>query len=693
MRADTDLTSGYESRNPGYSRNQGHSAIVIIDTWQNPAANSTMAAREPHLLLVDDDPTAILAMRSLLAEYPNQRFAVTGEAALSLAREFTPDLILLDVDLPGMSGLEVCDALRADPRLQSVPIIMATAHDRAEFEVRALKRGATDFVSKPLQPEQFRARVRAHLNVYRSVGRAGREWPAVANPEVLNVPRLLIVDDDVAAIHALRSSLEHMGHFHFATTSGAALQLVRSVAPDLILLDAQMPGMDGYELCQTLKADPAHRHIPVVFVTRYSDAKREARALEIGAADFVSKPYISAVLQARVRNLLELKRRYDADLRSIGEHWRQLGDARVADIVRAASDAILSGGADGRVVLANASAGRLFGVSQESLIGQPLAELVPSLGAELDAARPEPVRVVLRRGDGRSVAAEVSVSRTGMGVVPLTTLVLRDVTDRERTEAHERARVAAEAANLTKTRMLSHIAHEMGNPLNGVLGFIQLAQNDVSCPLTKQQARWMDLALSSARSLERLMRDLLDMGRRDSAEFAVEFVAVDAAACVRRAAEALEMQARETQVELRTPQPDRAILALADAQRLHQCLVNLISNALKYNRPGGWVEVTVVAESDKAVISVRDNGIGLGEAQMAHLFEPYNRLGQGESGTASGTGLGLVITRQLIEAMNGAVRVASSPGAGSCFTIVLPLTPVIEGAGPASLFGTNCQHP
>jgi two-component system cell cycle response regulator len=123
-----------------------------------------MAPREVRLLLVDDDPSAIRIMGRMLSQYPDQRFATSGESALSLAREATPDLILLDVDMPGMSGFDLCEALKADPALASVPIIFATSHDPTILlQVVAFQKGASDFISKPLIAAQLIARVRAQL--------------------------------------------------------------------------------------------------------------------------------------------------------------------------------------------------------------------------------------------------------------------------------------------------------------------------------------------------------------------------------------------------------------------------------------------------------------------------------------------------------------------------------------------------
>jgi DNA-binding response OmpR family regulator len=236
-----------------------------------------------------------------------------------------------------------------------------------------LRKGASDFVTKPLIATQLTARVRAHLRAKLLIedlkrdGLASNDRRRLAEPLA---PRILIVDDDTASIHILRHTLAAMGDLHFAKSGEEALSLARRIVPDLILLDAHMPGIDGFDVCRSLKAEPKFRHVPIAFVTRFSDPRYEMRALDLGAADFIAKPYTAAVLQARVRNLLDLKRRTDAELAAVREHWRRVGDARVADIVAAASDAIVTCDADGKVVLINASACRMFGAEHEQAIGR-----------------------------------------------------------------------------------------------------------------------------------------------------------------------------------------------------------------------------------------------------------------------------------------------------------------------------------
>src|SRR6202790_4245424 len=474
--------------------------------------------------------------------------------------------------------------------------------------------------------------------------RASLAAGAASGPPGRQMPRFLIVDDDDAAILIVRHTLSDMGEFYFAKTGEDALQLARRINPHLILLDAHMPGVDGFAVCATLKADPAFEHVPIVFVTRFSDPRNETRALDLGAADFIAKPFTPAVLYARVRNLLDLMRRTDAKLQAVRAHWRRVGDARVADIVGGASDAILTYDADQKVVLANAAACQVFGVQCEQVIGLPVQALLGDGFHAADQCPGKPVLITLSRGNGAQFLAEVSASRVGDDSELLTTVILRDVGDRERLEVELRSRIAAESASRTKTLMMSYIAHEIGNPLNCLLGFAQLMAADVRNPLAPEQTKRLQHIAASGRQLEGLMREVLDLGRFEVGKLTFDLQRVDAAACVKDAAAAVSALARQAGVGL-SPLPVSPSLRLtAHAYRLHQCLLNLLTNAIKYNRSGGWARIEVKGDATEVSIAVCDNGMGMDAAQRQHLFEPFNRLGRQQ--VAPGSGLGLVITRQ-----------------------------------------------
>jgi DNA-binding response OmpR family regulator len=260
------------------------------------------ATQRHHILLVDDDISTIQVLWCLLSDEAQIRFAKSAEQALSLALELPPDLLLLDQMLPDASGLDVVRAFQREPTLARVPVMLITGHDAEGLESRALELGAVDFLHKPIVGEQLLARVRAQL---RRLDRAPRERALVGNAGTPGRPvRVLIVDDDVVSIKMLRNLLEAEGaavQFHFATRGDEALQLVDSVQPELVLLDAGLPRLDGLEVCRHLRLNARLRDVPVVFVTRRDDAHTEAAAFDAGASDYILKSVAPGVLRARIR--------------------------------------------------------------------------------------------------------------------------------------------------------------------------------------------------------------------------------------------------------------------------------------------------------------------------------------------------------------------------------------------------------
>ncbi|PTT77762.1 hypothetical protein DBR42_24710, partial [Pelomonas sp. HMWF004] len=472
-------------------------------------------------------------MRGMLSDFRQLTFARSGAEALRQIRASRPDLVIVDVNMPGMSGLQLCDQLQADPALKDMPVIVATADPLTSVESAALQRGAVDFVTKPLVPETFIARVRSHL---RARELADRVHQSVAGSQLASAPsqapaRLLIVDDDVGAITLLQRTLSDLGSIHYATTGAEALRLSHEVRPDLVMLDVHMPGLDGFAVCAALKAQQEFKHVPVVFVTRFSDAANEQRALDLGAADFVRKPIESSVLRARVRNLLALKARIDGELRALSEHWRRLADARVADVVRTAGDGVVSCDASEHVLLANAAAALLLGKPGESLVGMALNELLPNFAPLLELALAMPVRLTAPGPSDRGRPLEIRASRSEDWL--LLTLVMRDISEREQLETEQRARAVAEAAAQAKSRLLAFVNHEMGAPLNAVLGFSEVMRGDDLNPLPSAQLARLGRIVEGAQQAQYLMADLMDWSRHEAGKLSVDLGPVDAQACLR----------------------------------------------------------------------------------------------------------------------------------------------------------------
>ncbi len=240
---------------------------------------------------------------------------------------------------------------------------------------------------------------------------------------------------------------------------------------------------------------------------------------------------------------------------------------------------------------------------------------------------------------------------------------------------YQEARVAAqvaEAANRAKSEFLSRMSHELRTPLNAVLGFAQLLRLDRQHPLTDGQRSKVELIERAGGHLLGVISDVLDLSRIDSGSLPLSIEAVAVAQVLDEAVSMVGAAASDAGVVLVPPQVPRGTNVFADRLRLRQILVNLLTNAIKYNRRGGRVMVSVWPDAGQIAIEVSDTGRGLSQEQCAHLFEPFNRLGAETSGI-EGTGIGLVIVRRLIELMSGHIDVSSELGVGTRFLVWMPV--------------------
>jgi PAS domain S-box-containing protein len=252
----------------------------------------------------------------------------------------------------------------------------------------------------------------------------------------------------------------------------------------------------------------------------------------------------------------------------------------------------------------------------------------------------------------------------------------RDVTAHTAVERLQRDKESAERANRAKSEFLSRVSHELRTPLNGILGFAQLMSMDRVAPLAPEQQRRLDSVTRAGRHLLDLINDVLDLTRIESDDFALRPARVDAWQSIGDCLSLIQPLAQEAGVCLPALPPARRTpcWVQADPRALEQVLMNLLSNAIKYNRRGGRVVIdvaTAVPPEGVVRIAIRDEGRGISAEQRASLFQPFNRLGA-EASRTEGSGLGLVISRRLVDAMGGRLTLVSQAGAGATFTVTLP---------------------
>jgi PAS domain S-box-containing protein len=281
----------------------------------------------------------------------------------------------------------------------------------------------------------------------------------------------------------------------------------------------------------------------------------------------------------------------------------------------------------------------------------------------------------------------------------------RDVTERklldqamqEQNVELKRARGAAERANLAKSDFLSSMSHELRSPLNAILGFAQLISSDSPAP-TPSQAASIDQILHAGWYLLQLINEILDLAQIESGRMALSLEPTSLAEVMFECQAMIEPQAQKRGIRMTFPQFDLPCFVSADRTRLKQVLINLISNAIKYNQTNGTVVVEVDGGGSTAKrtrVSVRDTGAGLPPDMLVQLFQPFNRLGR-ERSTEEGTGIGLVMSKRLVELMGGEIGVDSTVGSGSVFWFELNSAAApqlaVDGARPTADPQAHSQH-
>jgi DNA-binding response OmpR family regulator len=269
----------------------------------------TRSAPRATILVVDDQPMILETLCQLLQDEHEVLCATSGADALELAWSQAPDLVLLDVIMPGLDGFQVCEQLKADPRTAGLPVVFLTEWNRPGGEERGLQAGAIDYIPKPINPAVVKARVRTVLAFQRQERLMGlsREAGLPGPPRRRSTEALILLVEDDPPIRTLLSGRLGAQGVRVAAVPGAraALDFLAHAQPALILSDAVMPGMDGFQLCQAVKAEAQWREIPFAILTSLSRDLRE-RSTRAGADSYLFKLAEDRIFQMRVKLLLDL---------------------------------------------------------------------------------------------------------------------------------------------------------------------------------------------------------------------------------------------------------------------------------------------------------------------------------------------------------------------------------------------------
>ncbi len=544
---------------------------------------------------------------------------------------------------------------------------------------------------------------------------------------------ILVVDDRQENLLALEAILEPLEQRVIRAHSGEeALRILLTRDVAVILLDVQMPGMNGFETAEMIKSRERSKFIPIIFLTAISKEEEYVfRGYSVGAVDYLFKPFQPDILRSKVAVFVDLAlkqrqlgeqeqrlrdhERRELELRHMRELWES--EARFADVVRTAMDAIVVFNEDGTITSFNAAAERMFCVNADEAIGGA----VPRLFGERDddprqtlerlrclaQGKADPACATAPGAGPAAAAAQLTGRRATTGEefpIEFTastiaadegrayTLIVRDISERvsneqalqrqaetlersardlkELNDELERRQMDLEKAMTARSRFYASMSHELRTPINAILGYSTLLLENIYGPLNDKQVEGIQRTNKAAKHLLELVNDVLDLSKIEAGKFDLRIQPVNFPGLVEDLFVTVRPLADAHGSVLTLDMQSPGFRITSDPRRIRQILLNLLSNAIKFGS-GKPIDVRVRARDDGgALLEVEDRGEGIPEPDQLRIFEEFVQLGRSQ--LTEGTGLGLPISRRLAEMLHGTLEVESVVGQGSTFRLALP---------------------
>jgi PAS domain S-box-containing protein len=462
-----------------------------------------------------------------------------------------------------------------------------------------------------------------------------------------HVLQILVADDIQASRLQLCEMVRKSGHAAHGVDSGtAAVAQVLAQSPDLVLLDLLMPDMDGFEVTQKLRALVTDRWLPVIVTSSLEGEEHFIHALQRGADDYLVRPINPALLDAKLRHyakVLGLQSR----LAVLAQRQRDIHDNIL--------DAVITLDGTGIIEEGNLAAMRIFGNGIDRLDGQHCEAVLNAPLSDLLSLR----EILITRSDGTRFPAELALSQWTEAQRVRYTMVIRDVTEQRHIDR-------------IKDEFLATVSHELRTPLTSVLGALGLLASGAAGTLPKAAIPLAEVAKRNGERLSRLIDDILDITKLEGNQMVLQLRPTCLDNLLQEAMTANTGYAQRSGVKLGLELTSGSPAVRVDGDRFLQVMANLLSNAIKHSIAGDTVSVSLEWTPTKVLVKVRDHGPGIDPQFRSRMFEKFSQADASDRRAQGGTGLGLYITRMLVERMGGRIAVDSVPDQGATFFVEFP---------------------
>jgi PAS domain S-box-containing protein len=678
-------------------------------TAPSMAEPPTISGEGRTILIIDDDATNVEVLRTQLEHAGFSVMTATdGQHAFEVINGFEIDLILCDVMMPLVDGYTFATQMRDHEQLRDIPLVIVSAKDRKSDMLRGYQVGGIEYITKPVDREALLLKITAILSHQQRVRE--RYVPAGTvrttnhvydtnhdkEDAFTHVPsghgeHILVVDDEPINIEVYKSHLAQHGYQVLAASNGPdALDLIDREQPDLVLLDLMMPKMSGFRVCQILRQEKHLHHLPVIMLTAKSHIYDKVYGLNVGANDYLVKPFHPDELLTRMHVLLNATA-LQQELIDKQEHLqaeiieRQGAEERYRAIADTALDSIFCKDTERRYTFINPAMERLFGVPVDTLLGKTPEELFDpesaAIIAEVDMAAlagetVSEIRDLPIQGEINTFhTIQVPLRDAEDSIIGISGIV-RDITPQRKAEEEIRQlneelelrvlqRTAElEAANRELKDFAYVVSHDLKAPLRGIKRLAGWFTQDYADAFDDKGREMVDLLRDRVTRMNGLIDGILAYSRVGRVEEHKEML--DLNALVTDVIDSLSLPAH-IQVSITDDLPD----VTADRIRMTQVFQNLLSNAVKFlDKPEGRISVSASDDGDCWRISVADNGPGIEARHHERIFQIFQTLTSPDEHES--TGVGLSIVKKIVELQGGKIWVESQPGEGATFFFTLP---------------------